>query len=130
MIILDTSFIVSLLNKRDVHHSKAIEMLEGLDETEELAIHPLVLQETISVIARKCRGQAFICKEWLDKIEEFMSTLRIIEFSSDRRNIIDVMAKADCELSYIDAVLVLTSSHLRAPVLTFDKILLSFCKQG
>ncbi|MBW2000480.1 MAG: type II toxin-antitoxin system VapC family toxin [Deltaproteobacteria bacterium] len=128
MIILDTSFIVSLLNKRDVHHSKAIEMLDSVDENEELAVHPLVLQETISVIARKCRGQARTCKEWLDKIAEFMNALKIVEFSSGSRDTMEIMKKADCELNYIDAVLVLTSKHLRAPVFTFDKLLLSFCK--
>ncbi len=129
MIILDTSFIISFLNRKDVHHPNALEILNDFDETEQLAIHPLVLQETISVIARKCREQAGNCKEWLDKIHQFTSALKMIEFSVRTEEVLDIMAKADCELSYVDALLVLANKHIRAPVLTFDKTLMAFCHQ-
>ena len=127
MIILDTSFIVSFLNRKDVHHPRALELLNDLDETEQLATHPLVLQETVTVIARKCKEQNGNCREWLDKVHGFMSSLKIMEFSVETEEVLDIMVKAECELSYVDAVLVLANKHTRAPLFTFDRTLMAFC---
>ena len=123
MIILDTSFIIALLNKGDVHHSEAVKILQQLDNDEKLVSHSLVVQETISVIARKCREQRGDCREWMQKTEGFFTALKLVEFLSQRQEVFDTIVGSDCSLSYIDAVLVLASKHLGAKVLTFDKAL-------
>jgi len=128
MILLDTSFIVSLLNSRDVHHKKAVEILNNSGENEDLGTHPLVVQETISVIARKSREQSFNCREWLSKIEEFFESLRILDFTPAAQDALKIIADSDCELSYVDSVLVLANRYLRAPILTFDNALQRMCK--
>ena len=128
MILLDTSFIVSLLNTRDVHHGKAVEMLNGSPEDEDLGTHLLVVQETISVIARKSREQSFDCKEWLRKIEEFFESLKVVDFTPNTRDVLKIIANSNCELSYIDGVLVLANRYLRTPILTFDNALQRMCK--
>ncbi len=127
MILLDTSFIVSLLNSRDVHHKKAVEILERSPEDETLGTHSLVVQETISVIARKSREQTFDCREWLTKIEEFFESLRVLDLAPTTRDVLKIIADSDCELSYVDSVLVLANRHLRAPILTFDNALQRMC---
>ena len=128
MIILDTSFIISLLNRRDVHHHKAVEVLTNSEENESLATHALVVQETISVIARKSREQSFECTQWLSKIEEFINGLMIVEFNPTYQEVLEIIGDSDCELSYIDSVLVLACRHLRSPILTFDNALKRMCE--
>ncbi len=123
MIILDTPFIIALLNKGEVHHSGAVKILHQLDNNEKLVTHPLVVQETISVIARKCREQRGDCREWMQKTEGFFTALKLVEFLSDRQEVLDIVAESDCSLSYIDAVLVLAAKYLGARVLTFDNVL-------
>jgi len=130
MIILDTSFIIALLNKGDVHHSRAVDLLNRLDNSEKIVTHPLVVQETISVIARKCREQKGTCREWIRKTEEFVSALKLVEFPSQRQKVLDVIVQSDCSLSYIDAVLLLATKYLRAKVLTFDKVLQELAESG
>ena len=62
MIILDTSLIIALLKIPD-----------QLDNYEKLVTHPLIVQETISVIPRKCREQRDDCKERMQKTEGFFT---------------------------------------------------------
>ena len=127
MILLDTSYIISLLNKGDVHHTEAVKRLKGVSQAEVLATHPLVVQESMTVIARKCREQSGECSEWLTRVDRFMDGLRIVETLPSHDRVIELMIRADCELSYVDAVLVLLSRETKALVLTFDKLLRSFC---
>ena len=128
MILLDTSYIISLLNKGDVHHSEAVKRMHGIREDEVVGTHPLVVQESVTVIARKCREQSGECSEWLTRVDDFMDGLRIVETLPPHDKIIELMKTADCKLSYVDAALVLLSNLTRAPVLTFDKVLELFCE--
>ena len=128
MILLDTSYIISLLNKGDVHHSEAVKRLKGISEAEILATHPLVVQESVTVIARKCREQSGKCSEWLTRVDSFMDGLRIVETLPSHDKVIELMKTADCKLSYVDAALVLLSRLTKAIVLTFDKVLESFVR--
>lgn len=128
MILLDTSYIISLLNKGDVHHSEAAKRMHGIREDEVVATHPLVVQESVTVIAKKCREQSGECSEWLTRVDDFMDGLRIVETLPPHDKVIELMKTADCKLSYVDAALVLLSNLTRAPVLTFDKVLKLFCE--
>ena len=128
MIIFDTSFIISLLNRRDVHHHKAIEILSTTGEDEGIATHSLVVQETITVIARKAREQSLDCRTWLGKIEEFFENLKILEFTPHIHEVLEVIHESQCQLSYIHCVLVLANRHLSARILTFDNALQRMCE--
>ncbi len=97
--------------------------MHQLDNNEKLVTHPLVVQETISVIARKCREQRGDCREWMQKTEGFFTALKLVEFLSDRQEVLDIVAGSDCSLSYIDAVLGFAAKYLGARVLTFDNVL-------
>ncbi|MDO8518858.1 MAG: PIN domain-containing protein [Deltaproteobacteria bacterium] len=56
---LDSSFLVALLDFKDVHHPRAVEMNTLMKRQKgELFISDIVLNETLSVIARKYEGEA------------------------------------------------------------------------
>ena len=117
-----------MVNRRDVHHHKAIEILSTTGEDEGIATHPLFVQETITVIARKAREESLDCKTWLSKIEEFFENLKILEFTPHTHEALEVIGESQCQLSYIDCVLVLANRHLSARILTFDNALQRMCQ--
>lgn len=69
---LDTSFVVALLDNRDVHHRRALELHASIKRLNgELFLSDVVLNETLCVIARKYQGEAQ--HELLKKKLEFFS---------------------------------------------------------
>lgn len=56
-VVADTSFLVALLDSKDVHHQKASDILKKLSDDSEIIFPDVVLVETIGVLARRCREQ-------------------------------------------------------------------------
>ncbi len=124
MILFDTSFIVALLNKKDIFHSQAKEVFEKISDEKDLAVHYLVMQETYTVMCRKAVERAHSIKEIFSTLEGFFGEIGIISSLPDEGEIISIMKGSKCGLSYVDAVLAHLNKKTGFEVLTFDKKLI------
>lgn len=68
-VLVDTSFLVALLCRRDVHHERARELYEELKKKYRLLFTDIVLGETVTVLMRRSR-------EWKFPFTETVDTLR------------------------------------------------------
>ena len=121
MILLDTSFIVALLNKKDVFHSQAKEIFERIPDEKDLAVHYLVMQETYTVMCRRAVEQSHNMVEMFSILEGFFDEIGIMNNLPDEGEILAIMKSSKCGLSYVDAVLAHLNREAGFEVLTFDK---------
>ena len=120
-ILLDTSFIVAFLFDRDVFHHEAVNKVKHLSDTAEFYTIPLVVQETATVICRRCRERGIDHKKALGVYEESLESLNIVDIPYSYREILGEVKEKDCELSFVDMVLLKSSERLKARILTFDR---------
>ncbi len=127
-VILDSNFLVALIDKKDKWHSRAKNISEKLDEIEHTeVILDLVVNETISVIAKRVeeRGDedfANILKEIEKKIPKnriVWAYPRIIEHYD---SIMDVVRKHGGKLNFHDVMIFTVIRVLGSKyIVSFDK---------
>ncbi len=120
-VLLDTSFIVAFLFDRDVFHHEAVSKVKHLSDTAKFYTIPLVVQETATVICRRCRERGIDHRKALEVYEEFLESLNIVDVPYSHKEILEEVKRGDCELSFVDMVLLKSSERLKARILTFDK---------
>ncbi len=120
-VLLDTSFIVAFLFEGDVFHKKAVETVRCISDKAVFYTVPLVVQETATVICRRAKERRIDHREALEIFERFLSALRIAEVSYSHEEILKEMREMECDLSFVDTVLLKVSKKLGARILTFDK---------
>ena len=116
----DTSFIVAFLFEGDVFHKKVVEVIMHLSDRSIFYTISLVVQETATVICRRTKEKKVDCKEALETYERFLETLRIVEVRYSHEEILKEMSTRNCNISFVDTVLLKISKKLKAKVLTFD----------
>ncbi len=126
MVLFDTSFIVALLNEKDVFHTQAKEIFEGIPDEEDLAVHYLVMQETYTVMCRRAVEQGYNVEEIFLTLKGFFDEIGTMDNLPDGKEIVAIMEKSKCGLSYVDAVLAHLNKRAGFQVLTFDKKLMEY----
>ncbi len=124
MILFGTSFIVALLNGEGIFHSQAKKVFEKIPDEEDLAVHYLVIQETYAVMCRKAVEQGHSIEEIFSILEGFFDEIGIMSSLPDEGEILAVMKRSKCGLSYVDAVLAHLNKRAGFKVLTFDRKLI------
>ncbi len=124
-VLLDTSFIVAFLFEGDVFHKEAVKTVRHLSEQSFFYTIPLVVQETATVICRRCMERGIDHGEALETYKRFLKALKIVEVVYYNEEILTEMRKNNCNLSFVDTVLLKVSRKLGARVLTFDRKLLN-----
>ena len=120
-VLLDTSFIVAFLFEGDVFHKEAVETVRHLSDGAVFYTIPLVVQESATVICRRAKERKIDRREALEIFERFLEALRIAEVSYSFEEILNEMKERDCDLSFVDTVLLKASKKLGARILTFDR---------
>ena len=119
--LLDTSFIVAFLFEGDVFHKEAVETVRRISDKAVFYTVPLVVQESATVICRRAKERKIDRREALEIFERFLEALRIAEVSYSFEEILKEMKEGDCDLSFVDTVLLKASKKLGARILTFDR---------
>ncbi len=121
MYILDSSFLISLVNEQDSNYKKAIKKFSKLKEIE-LVLIDYVYGETLTVIRMKVGNK--YTKNFMEMIEDLKLK---INFSSNEifklANKIFFSAK---ELSFVDSIVLATATKSKSQILTFDKQLIKY----
>ncbi len=106
--LLDTSFIVALMCKKDIHHPMAVKILEKHSEEILPVVTDIVLAETLSVLARRA-------KEWKFDYERYAKILmekfnKFVRFSlymiRNFNEIAEITIESQGRLSFNDALLI------------------------
>lgn len=120
-ILLDTSLIVALLDKKDSLHKSAIEKIQNASSNK-FAILDVILGEAYSVIARRCRERKYDCENAIKVLREFESGMNIIpiQLNDLHDEVIDNLIK-DSTLNYNDWVLLIFALKNGLSILTLDK---------
>ena len=127
-VLLDTSFIVAFLFEGDVFHREAVETVRHLSDMAIFCTVPLVVQETATVICRRAKEKGIDRREALEVFERFLEALRIVDVPYSHGEILKEMGERDCDLSFVDTILLKTSKKLGARILTFDRRLEEYGK--
>ncbi|MDP2166832.1 MAG: PIN domain-containing protein [Thermodesulfovibrionales bacterium] len=127
MTVLDTNVIVALLDGRDSLHGRAVKEITSLND-ENICTINVIIAETYSVIARRCRERGHDCRKTLRVLREFESSLDIIwveDLKERHPQITDKIIESGGKLNYNDAVLLSFIRKSALNLLTFDKELLT-----
>lgn len=130
MILLDTSFVIALLDKKDSLHSRAKKIFQLVPEDEDLAVHYLVRQESYTVTCRRSLEKGKDPEKAISILESFFASVGSLSDLPNEKDVLSVMREAGCELSYVDAALVLLSEKLSSQVLTLDEKLKKHLGKG
>ncbi|MEK7145838.1 MAG: PIN domain-containing protein [Patescibacteria group bacterium] len=127
MILLDTSFLVGYYRRIDLHHKEAIRMAEAYEGDQAFTISG-VFQELLSVMNRKVSAEAAI--QIGDLILSENSSVQLLKLDDAVFEVAWLKFKklAPHKLSFVDCLLLATAEHMDAPLLTFDRELLSQLK--
>ena len=112
-VLVDTSFLVALLNARDVHHQRAAEIHRELEESGVYLIIPdVVVNESLAVLQRRLeeRGDREFFSSLAQKIVKLWERDRVffyIYVFSNWEDIIDLMLNSDGRLNFHDALLII-----------------------
>ena len=71
-VLVDTSFLVALLCRRDVHHERAKDLYEKLKREFRLLFTDIVLGETVTVLMRRSREWKFPFRETVDVLRRMV----------------------------------------------------------
>ena len=129
-VLLDTSFIVAFLFEGDVFHKDALRSVRHLSERARFYTIPLVVQETATVLCRRCREKGLDHSEAIGVFRRFLDVLRIVDVHYTPAEILEDMRSRECNLSFVDTVLLKASKRLCAKILTFDRRLLSYLSES
>jgi predicted nucleic acid-binding protein len=113
--LVDTSFAVALMDSKDHHYSRAVGMLERIEEEKlELIYADCVLNEIYSVIARRLveRKMSTIFPEVADEITSSLESVVILNtyryLPKAHREVVDLMKQTQGRLNYHDALIALS----------------------
>jgi len=116
LIVLDTSGIVALANRSDVHHVDAVGVIRAT--TESLTVPSVILSEVAYVLTRRAGEPAFL--RFVDGLIE--GSMLWHDSEREIRRIRALMARyASLPLGFADAAVIAAAEARQAPVLTFDR---------
>lgn len=121
MIVLDSSFIVSLFLPDDENHAKALELF-GKHSAEEMLCTDIVLFETMTVLNYK-KGIAFV-KDANTRLMENRKLQIVYLNENERKEILAEFLEQTGKMSMEDVSVVHTCSKTLSSALTFDKEIL------
>lgn len=126
-ILIDTSYIISLLNTRDTKHTKAQDLIPELLSYREAYITNYIYSEIATILAQRLGKQEALAL--LEKIKERTSNIHITkELDKDVRKKFTQIKNKD--VSYIDtSILVVAKKKGIKTILTFDKNLKKLTKE-
>lgn len=127
-VILDTNYVVALLDAKDVWHTKAATIQDKLVETEAAVVYlDCVMDEVISVLARRHaeRGRAHEFSGVLNRIETLVPPERITWIYPIVKQlyakVLPLVRKSRGELNFHDALIVAASDEMGvAAIVSFD----------
>lgn len=125
-VVVDTNVLVSLLDSRDVHHSRAAALVSALEnERREFIIPDCVLNEVYTVIARRCLEKGYPFSGVVEEIKvglERLPVLRAYNLVPKKHDeVIEIMVRTNGRLNYHDALIsiAMRENGIKA-VATFD----------
>lgn len=121
MMVLDTSFLVSLVLSQDMNHSQALDLFAS-HRTEEMLLTDTILFETLSVLNRKEGITA--AKTAYAELLANSKLILIYSGEDERREIIAEFLEQDDGLSVADISVVHACKKTMSPALSFDRKLL------
>lgn len=121
-VILDSSAVIAYYNTEDPHHVEVLRVSETFRE-KRIVLHPFVIQEVAT---------AFAYRFGPSETEQFFADIRgaesivipTLEIEKDIR----FFEEAGKKMSFTDLALVRLSREMRAPLVTFDKQILSMLR--
>lgn len=127
--ILDSNFLIALLDREDVHHSRAKIIFTEMEKEEgEIFLSDVLINETLSVMARRAeakqRGKEF--QKWAKQFQKKIEGLPIVclyEFLPGQiPQIMALMAQYDGCFNFHDALFLFFMQQLpKVRFVTFDK---------
>jgi predicted nucleic acid-binding protein len=121
IIIVDSSFFVALYLTNDSQHPvarNAVRQFAGMEKT--LVLHPYVIQEVVTILTY--RVGVSLATRFLDDIRASESVLIPAVTIGEE---IEFFKQVGRKMSFADVALVRLAQQMRAPVLTFDRQILS-----
>lgn len=116
MIILDTSGIVALANRADIHHADAVGVIRTSSSS--LVVPSVILSEVAYVLTRRSGEPAFL--RFFDALIE--GSMIWHDSQREARRIRELMVRyANLPLGFADAAVIAAAEVRQAPVLTFDR---------
>ena len=114
MRVFDSSVWIALFVDSDVHHARALDALEKVDDA--VYIPYIVVEETASLLTyRESKALA-------DKFLTFISNdARMVIVDSTARRDIDIFLKTRKRMSFADISIMTFASSMRFDLVTFDK---------
>jgi len=125
--VIDTNVIVALLDKKDVHHKRAVTLVQKLEEEKrDIILMDCIIVELYSVIARRSRERGYDVSQAFQYIRDIESIYTVLSAYYYRamlhQKIIELMALTDGKLSYHDALIALVMKKRGIKeIATFDK---------
>ncbi|MFH1094770.1 MAG: PIN domain-containing protein [Candidatus Micrarchaeota archaeon] len=121
MRILDSSVLVAMYHDRDVHHSKAEELLKTIREDEPLILNDYLVNESSTVVLRKAGLER--AKTMLATILENQQFQIRHTTEEEFGDIVACFKSQNSTLSFVDCSIICLSKAMGCRVETFDKTL-------
>ena len=119
--IIDSNVFVAFYYNGDNDHERALKIMADLDPRT-LIIHPYVILETASVLTYKL-GHA-VAKEFLASIFVWNVYIPPVNIQGD----IEYFQNLGKKISFTDATLINLAKNMNAPLVTFDRQMISLLK--
>src|SRR3990167_7675463 len=127
---LDTNFLISVLDPRDIHHNRAVKILGILPSTDSrnVFLSDTVFNETLTVLARRGLNQKnpHNFSEWSEKFRLILPEYPILclydTLPKGYKKIIDLMTKFEGRLSFHDCLIALFLKEVQnVRLVSFDE---------
>ncbi len=123
-VILDTSFLIACLCKRDVHHGRGRKLYAHIRGRYRLVIPDIVFGETVSVLARRSKEWKFKFRDLLNDLKEMCPRpAKFAGYMLTRfEDILALVEETDGSLDFNDALLVVGAREEGiGKIATFDR---------
>lgn len=109
-VFVDTNVIVALLDKSDIHADKAQLLISRLEDNDkQLLTADCVLNETYTVLARRCRDRGYNFEDIVDAIRRDVESLPALKMYSQlkrlHQDVVRLMVRTQGRLNYHDALI-------------------------
>lgn len=128
--LMDSNFLIALLDARDVHHKKATKLLEEIHQAQsiQLFISDILINEVLSVFAKRCEAQKR-SNEFASLVKEVQSAVRDMPIlclydlvPKHYKAITDIMIQWKGRFNFHDALLILFLTEVpKVNFITFDR---------